>query len=116
MKELTPQQIEQNWNKLRNIIQDTFEGERLDNLNKMYDHFEDRMCMAPASGKEHFHYAHVGGYVEHVLHIIDYSQQLRSVWEKNGATINFISVLQMHYDLYIKPSILKSFILCKFQI
>ena len=34
MKELTPQQIEQNWNKLRNIIQDTFEGERLDNLNK----------------------------------------------------------------------------------
>ena len=50
MKELTPQQIEQNWNKLRNIIKDTFEGERLDNLNKMYDHFEDRMCMAPASG------------------------------------------------------------------
>jgi len=79
MKELTPQQIEQNWNKLRNIIQDTFEGERLDNLNKMYDHFEDRMCMAPASGKEHFHYAHVGGYVEHVLHIIDYSKQLNKI-------------------------------------
>ena len=103
MKELTPQQIEQNWNKLRNIIQDTFEGERLDNLNKMYDHFEDRMCMAPASGKEHFHYAHVGGYVEHVLHIIDYSQQLRSVWEKNGATINFtdeeLIFAAMHHDL-----------------
>ena len=103
MKELTPQQIEQNWNKLRNIIQDTFEGERLDNLNKMYDHFEDRMCMAPASGKEHFHYAHVGGYVEHVLHIIDYSQQLRNVWEKNGATINFtdeeLIFAAMHHDL-----------------
>jgi len=103
MKELTPQQIEQNWNKLRNIIKDTFEGERLDNLNKMYDHFEDRMCMAPASGKEHFHYAHVGGYVEHVLHIIDYSQQLRSVWEKNGATINFtdeeLIFAAMHHDL-----------------
>ena len=103
MKELTPQQIEQNWNKLRNIIQNTFEGERLDNLNKMYDYFEDRMCMAPASGKEHFHYAHVGGYVEHVLHIIDYSQQLRSVWEKNGATINFtdeeLIFAAMHHDL-----------------
>ena len=103
MKELTPQQIEQNWNKLRNIIQNTFEGERLENLNKMYDYFEDRMCMAPASGKEHFHYAHVGGYVEHVLHIIDYSQQLRSVWEKNGATINFtdeeLIFAAMHHDL-----------------
>jgi len=103
MKELTPQQIEQNWNKLRNIIQDTFEGERLDNLNKMYDHFEDRMCMAPASGKEHFHYAHVGGYVEHVLHIIDYSKQLKRVWESNGATINFtdeeLIFAAMHHDL-----------------
>ena len=103
MKELTPQQIEQNWNKLRNIIQDTFEGERLDNLNKMYDHFEDRMCMAPASGKEHFHYAHVGGYVEHVLHIIDYSKQLKGVWETNGATINFtdeeLIFAAMHHDL-----------------
>tara|TARA_R110000765_G_scaffold388752_1_gene481112 strand:+ start:123 stop:896 length:774 start_codon:yes stop_codon:yes gene_type:complete len=103
MKELTPQQIEQNWNKLRNIIKDTFEGERLDNLNKMYDHFEDRMCMAPASGKEHFHYAHVGGYVEHVLHIIDYSKQLKGVWETNGATINFtdeeLIFAAMHHDL-----------------
>ena len=103
MKELTPQQIEQNWNKLRNIIKDTFEGERLDNLNKMYDHLEDRMCMAPASGKEHFHYAHVGGYVEHVLHIIDYSKQLKGVWETNGATINFtdeeLIFAAMHHDL-----------------
>ena len=69
----------------------------------MYDHFEDRMCMAPASGKEHFHYAHVGGYVEHVLHIIDYSQQLKGVWETNGATINFtdeeLIFAAMHHDL-----------------
>jgi hypothetical protein len=59
--------------------------------------------MAPASGKEHFHYAHVGGYVEHVLHIIDYSQQLKGVWETNGATINFtdeeLIFAAMHHDL-----------------
>jgi len=59
--------------------------------------------MAPASGKEHFHYAHVGGYVEHVLHIIDYSNQLKGVWETNGATINFtdeeLIFAAMHHDL-----------------
>ena len=55
MKELSIEQIEHNWKKLRDIISNTFDGERLENLNKMYDHFEDRMCMAPASGKEHFH-------------------------------------------------------------
>jgi hypothetical protein len=103
MKELSIEQIEHNWKKLRDIISNTFDGERLENLNKMYDHFEDRMCMAPASGKEHFHYAHVGGYVEHVLHIIDYSQQLKGVWETNGATINFtdeeLIFAAMHHDL-----------------
>ena len=103
MKELTVQQIEHNWKKLRDIIQNTFDDDRLINLNKMYDYFEDRMCMAPASGKEHYHYAHVGGYVEHVLHIIDYSQQIKGTWEKNGATINFtdeeLIFAALHHDL-----------------
>ncbi len=82
MKELTVQQIEHNWKKLRDIIQNTFDDDRLINLNKMYDYFEDRMCMAPASGKEHYHYAHVGGYVEHVLHIIDYAQQINTLGKR----------------------------------
>ena len=103
MKELTVQQIEHNWKKLRDIIQNTFDDDRLSNLNKMYDYFEARMCMAPASGKEHYHYAHVGGYVEHVLHIIDYSQQIKGTWEKNGATINFtdeeLIFAALHHDL-----------------
>ena len=63
MKELTPEQIQKNWEQLRNLITNTFEGERLEKLNKMYDYFEDRMVMAPASGKEHYHNAMVGGYV-----------------------------------------------------
>ena len=103
MKELSIKEIEHNWKKLRDIIENTFDGDRLINLNKMYDYFEDRMCMAPASGKEHYHYAHVGGYVEHVLHIIDYALQIKGTWEKNGATINFtdeeLIFAAMHHDL-----------------
>ena len=103
MKELSIKEIEHNWKKLRDIIENTFDDDRLINLNKMYDYFEDRMCMAPASGKEHYHYAHVGGYVEHVLHIIDYSLQIKGTWEKNGATINFtdeeLIFAAMHHDL-----------------
>ena len=77
MKELTPEQIQETWNQLRQLINDTFNGERLDKLNHMYDYFEDRMCLAPASGKEHYHNAHVGGYVEHVLHVIDCAVKLK---------------------------------------
>ena len=103
MKQLTAEQIQKNWEQLRNLISNTFEGERLDKLNKMYDHFEDRMCMAPASGKEQFHYAHIGGYVEHVLHVIDCALKVMNLWAAEGDRINFtteeVIFAAMHHDL-----------------
>ena len=103
MKQLTAEQIAKNWEQLRSLINNTFEGERLEKLNKMYDHFEDRMCMAPASGKEQYHYAHVGGYVEHVLHVIDCALKITNLWAAEGATINFtteeVIFAAMHHDL-----------------
>ena len=103
MKELTPEQIENNWQDLIDLINTTFKGERLDKLIKMYDYFEERMCLAPASGKEHFHNAHPGGYVEHVLHIIELSKQIAGLWKRNGATIDFtmeeLVFAALHHDL-----------------
>jgi len=34
MKELTPKQIQENWGKLRQIINDNFSGERLEKLDE----------------------------------------------------------------------------------
>ena len=103
MKELKLSEIQKNWDRLRNLINNTFEGERLEKLNKMYDYFEDRMCVAPASGTEHFHNAHVGGYVEHVLHVVDLALKFTNVWEAAGATIDFtveeIIFAALHHDL-----------------
>jgi hypothetical protein len=103
MKQLSTEQIQENWQVLRQLINDTFTGERLENLNKMYDYFEDRMCMAPASGKEHYHNAMVGGYVEHVLHVTKFAVSLKELWEHNGATIDFtdeeIIFSALHHDL-----------------
>ena len=103
MKQLNEQQIQDNWIELRGIINNTFSGERLDKLNKMYDYFEDRMVVAPASGRAHFHNAMVGGYVEHILHVVKFSQEVRDIWEKNGATINFTNeelvFAALHHDL-----------------
>ena len=103
MKQLTEQQITGNWDKLRTIINDTFSGDRLERLNKMYDDLEDRMVVAPASAKKSFHNAMVGGYVEHILHVVEMSQQIRDLWESNGATINFTNeeliFAALHHDL-----------------
>ena len=105
MKELTPEQIQENWEKLIQIVKDTFEegSERREKLLNMYHYFEERMCMAPASGKEHFHNAHAGGYVEHVIHVTNLALQIKDVWEKNGASINFTNeelvFAALHHDL-----------------
>ena len=50
MIELTPEQLQSNWDKLIELIEETFEGERKEKLLEMYNHFEDRMMLAPASG------------------------------------------------------------------
>ena len=103
MKELTPEQIQENWKQLIQLVEDNFTGERLEKLLKMYDYFEERMCMAPASGKEHFHNAHAGGYVEHVIHVTTSALQIKELWEKNGASINFtdeeLVFAALHHDL-----------------
>ena len=108
MKELTPEQIQENWNKLIQLVKDTFPEDYPDNrrekLLKMYHYFEERMCLTPASGKEHFHNAYAGGYVEHVLHVTDLAQQIYSLWEKNGATVDNFTVEEvifaaLHHDL-----------------
>ena len=103
MKQLTEQQIVDNWNKLMKLIEDTFDGDRLKKLKTMYTYFEDRMSVAPASGKAHYHNAMVGGYVEHVLHVTDCAIQIKKLWESNGAEINFtdqeLIFAAIHHDL-----------------
>jgi len=103
MKQLTEKQIVDNWNKLMKLIEDTFEGERKEKLLKMYKYFENRMSIAPASGKAHYHNAMVGGYVEHVLHVSDCAVQIKKLWESNGAEINFtdeeLIFAAIHHDL-----------------
>jgi predicted HD phosphohydrolase len=103
MKKLTAEQIQINWNTLIEIIDSHIGDDRKENLLKMYDDFKDRMMFAPASAKAAFHNAMPGGYVEHVLHIIQHSLELKQVWENNGAMINFtdeeLVFAAMHHDL-----------------
>ena len=103
MKKLSAEKIQDNWKKLLDTIEGFIGDDRKENLLKMYKDFEERMMFAPASAKEHFHNAMPGGYVEHILHIIQFSLQLKKVWEDNGAEINFtdeeLVFAAMHHDL-----------------
>ena len=100
---LQAKQIEQNWNSLIQLIEDNFNGERKENLLKMYEHFKERMMFAPASSKEHFHNAFPGGYVEHVLNITNAVKKVYQTWKDCGSHINFTEeemlFATIHHDL-----------------
>jgi hypothetical protein len=103
MRKLTAEEIQNNWKKLMDTIEGFISDDRKENLLKMYDYFQDRMMLAPASAKGHFHNAMPGGYVEHILHIVRHSLELKQLWEKNGAKINFtdeeLVFAALHHDL-----------------
>ena len=104
MIELTPEQLQSNWDKLIELIEETFEGERKEKLLEMYEHFKDRMMFAPASGQEHFHNCFPGGYVEHILNIVHYSKEFYKVWKDNGAYVDDyteeeLEFAALHHDL-----------------
>ena len=82
MKKLTAEQIQLNWETLMGIIDKHISSDRKENLLKMYDDFKDRMMFAPASAKAAFHNAMPGGYVEHILHIVSHSLELKQLWER----------------------------------
>ena len=104
MKKLNEIQLKENWDKLISLVTETFSGERKTKLLEMYKHFEDRMCLAPASGQLHFHLCTPGGYVQHILNIVHYSKEFYKIWKDNGAyvddyTMEELVFAAMHHDL-----------------
>ena len=102
MKKLTPKQIQHNWELLMGSIRDNITGDRKDKVLAMYEYFKERMILAPASGRDYYHNAYPGGYVEHVLHIMKFAKQVAELWKKGGANINFtdeeLIFSAMHHD------------------
>lgn len=104
MKTMTIEQLQENYNKLIQFIETTFSGERKEKLLKMYDDLAERIIDAPASGREHYHYAMPGGYILHVLHVIKLAEQIHNLWKENGAycdnyTLEELLFAALHHDL-----------------
>ena len=100
---LEAEKIKQNWERYRDLVNELFPT-RKDALNKMYDDFEERMVFMPASSMEHFHNAFAGGYVDHVLRVMDCALTLHNTWTVSGAdmsgyTEEELMFAAMHHDL-----------------
>jgi len=100
---LEANQIKENWETFREEINLQFPT-RAKQINKMYDDFEERIAMMPASSIAHYHNAFAGGYVDHVLRVMNCTHELYNLWKNWGAdmsgyTLEELMFAAMHHDL-----------------
>lgn len=81
---LTADQIKANWDRLIQFIEANFQGDRQAKLLKLHNDMDQRIAEAPASSKVFFHSAFPGGYLHHVLKIIDLAPKVSDFWVSTG--------------------------------
>jgi hypothetical protein len=80
---ITAETIAENWEKLFKHFEQ-FPEPRRTNIEKFYTRHQERIMMMPASHKKEYHNAFPGGYVDHVLRVVDCALKLHKVWEEMG--------------------------------
>jgi hypothetical protein len=84
MNKLQPEQIIENLNKFYSLIDKYIGQPRRDQLKNFYKSIEETLTLSPASTKIDNHNAFPGGYVEHVIRVIEGSLVFEKVWDKFG--------------------------------
>ena len=79
--------IDDNKKKLSKIVDDYFDGEQHKNIMLLFDHFNDRMGNAPASGRPNYHNCFRGGWLDHTLRVIETSLQMKNQFIKLGVRV-----------------------------
>lgn len=84
----TVEELQSNFDKLISYIEEHFEGTRKEQLVKLYMDHEERLMLMPASGNINYHNCFPGGYVDHVIRVIDMAIAVNTMWESYGANMN----------------------------
>jgi len=90
--EVNKTEIDAKYAEFLQIVRDTFEisnPERCEKLIKLYTDYEERIKEAPASGRLTFHNAYEGGYLDHVLNVLQWGKMQMKLYEKMGGWVDF---------------------------
>jgi len=89
--------------KLVEIAKDNFAEERFKKVEQMYEQFAERILVAPASGKVHYHNCYPGGYLDHVHNVIAGTVTVARAMKAMGVQMDFSKeeaiFAAMHHDL-----------------
>lgn len=76
---------------------------RAEQLQVMYEDFEDALITSPASGKIHFHNCFPGGYLDHVLRVAETAVRLTKMYKEMGGIVDYtaqeVIFAALHHDL-----------------
>jgi len=86
---LLEKQIQNNWNKILEIIESNITDKRKRLLTRLYSSYEERMAVMPASYNVYMHNCFPGGYVEHILRVIQLSDFQSKIYEFYNIKPNF---------------------------
>jgi hypothetical protein len=99
---LTADEMQENFRSLMERIELMFDS-RADKLLQMYQDMEEQVILAPASSREHFHNAFPGGYLDHILRVLENSFKVYELWKGCGMELDFtpeeLAFVAIHHDL-----------------
>ena len=83
---LTPEQIQDNLQKFYQVIEDHISEPRTTKLLGLYQSQEENLALAPASSRAAFHNSFPGGYVDHILRVVEASIKMYDLWAEMGVS------------------------------
>lgn len=85
---LTAEQIKDNLDNFYGIIEQYITEPRRSQLLELYKGKEEILTLAPASSRASFHNSFPGGYVDHVLRVVDCALAQDELWSSKNANTN----------------------------
>lgn len=89
MRQLTAEELEQNYNQFVNVVEKCISSPRKEKILEMLEQIGGDMAIAPASGKNWYHGAYAGGYIVHVLKVVTAAMKAKKLFESLGGKIDF---------------------------
>ena len=85
----SPEEVLANYETFLGLIDKHISEPRKSKLVEFYNTYATRISTMPASSKEHHHNAFPGGYVDHVIRVVNIALNLKEVWASFDADDNY---------------------------
>ena len=95
---LTAEQIQDNWNIFLGLIEEHISSPRKEKLLEFYNQYAERVMLMPAAHKKEYHNAFPGGYVEHVIRVVNCSLKQHQLWADEGVDTSTYTIEELVFS------------------